>query len=264
MKMYCKIKRPDNTREPIEKGERIVIQEKIDGSNTTIYNDNGTLRYFSRSQELTEDDGLGGFITYIKKFEKKILEIVPSGYAIFGEWLGQGKIQYNPLAKQGKISPYYVFDIASKIIPKQIEDEYFERNFIYIGMMKNFALHIGFTTVPELDVITFDNYEDIKTKYVDNQKSMLADCIREGVVIKTLDGTKRIKIVGDTFQEVKHIKNSKTESPYAFLDKYITPARIYKFLDKIGQTEAKPENYRKIFKQLDVIADDIITEEKKE
>lgn len=264
MKMYCKIKRPDNTREQIEKGERIVIQEKIDGSNTTIYNANGKLKYFSRSQELIGDDGLNGFVVYIKKYEKKILKILPNGYAIFGEWLGQGKIQYNSLAKQGKISPYYIFDIASKIIPKQIEDEDFERNFIDIGMMKNFALLIGLNTVPEIDIITFNNYDDIKTKYVDNQKSMLTDCIREGVVIKTLDGTKRIKIVGDTFQEVKNLKNIKTESPYAFLDKYITPARIYKFLDKIGQIHSKPENYKEIFKQLDVISEDIISEEKEE
>ena len=41
MKMYCKIKRPDNAKYQIEKGTRVVIQEKIDGSNTAIYNDNG-------------------------------------------------------------------------------------------------------------------------------------------------------------------------------------------------------------------------------
>ena len=43
MKMYCKIKRPDNAKYTIEKGEKIVIQEKIDGSNTAIYNDNGKM-----------------------------------------------------------------------------------------------------------------------------------------------------------------------------------------------------------------------------
>jgi hypothetical protein len=57
MKMYCKIKRPDNAKYQIEKGENIVIQEKIDGSNTAIYNDNGKLRLFSRTQELKGEDG---------------------------------------------------------------------------------------------------------------------------------------------------------------------------------------------------------------
>ena len=55
MKMYCKIKRPDNSKYQIEKGELVVIQEKLDGSNTAIYNDNGKLRLFSRSNELTKE-----------------------------------------------------------------------------------------------------------------------------------------------------------------------------------------------------------------
>ena len=55
MKMYCKIKRPDNTKYQIVRGELVVIQEKLDGSNTAIYNDNGKLRLFSRSNELTKE-----------------------------------------------------------------------------------------------------------------------------------------------------------------------------------------------------------------
>ena len=86
MKMYCKIKRPDNAKEKIEKGEKIIIQEKIDGSNTAIYNDNGTIRYFSRSNELTGEDGLSGFVKYAKicyyvtkthdEFCKKFIDVV--------------------------------------------------------------------------------------------------------------------------------------------------------------------------------------------
>lgn len=103
MKMYCKIKRPDNARQPIEKGEKIVIQEKIDGSNTAIYNDNGKIRLYSRSNELTGEDGLNGFVKYARERENKILEYLPNGSVLYGEWLNQGKINYNSLAKQGKI-----------------------------------------------------------------------------------------------------------------------------------------------------------------
>ena len=46
--MYCKIKRPDNAKYQIEEGNLVVIQEKLDGSNTAIYNDNGKIRYFRR------------------------------------------------------------------------------------------------------------------------------------------------------------------------------------------------------------------------
>lgn len=260
MKMYCKIKRPDNAKYQIEKGQLVVIQEKLDGSNTAIYNDNGKIRYFSRSQELKGEDGLGGFVKYMKAKEDKILEYLPKGYVLFGEWLGQGKINYNSLAKQGKIEPYYAFDLAKQIEQRPTEDEDFTRVFANIDEMKEMAKKIGTKVVPELKVMNFASYEDLKERYVDNQKSALegTDSIREGIVIKTINGDKRIKIVGDKFQEVKTIKNGETKSPFAFLDKYITPMRICKFLTTIGIENPKPEDYREIFKQLDVIAEDII------
>ena len=266
MKMYCKIKRPDNAKEQIEKGTEIIIQEKIDGSNTAIYNDNGKIRYFSRSQELIGEDGLNGFIKWIKFRENKILENLPIGYVLYGEWLGQGKINYNSLAKQGKIEPYYAFDLVKEIIDKPTEDEDFTRVFASIEEMKEIANKIGLKTVPELDRIILNSYEELKQKYVDNQKSALeeTDCTREGIVIKTLDGNKRIKIVGDKFQEVKSIKNGETKSPYSFLDKYITPMRVCKFLTTIGIENPKPEDYREIFKKLDIIAEDILNEEKEQ
>lgn len=266
MKMYCKIKRPDNAKEQIEKGTEIIIQEKIDGSNTAIYNDNGKIRYFSRSQELTGEDGLNGFIKWIKFRENKILENLPIGYVLYGEWLGQGKINYNSLAKQGKIEPYYAFDLVKEIVDKPTEDEDFTRVFTSIEEMKEIASKIGLKTVPELDRIILNSYEELKQKYVDDQKSSLegTDCIREGIVIKTIDGHKRIKIVGDKFQEVKSIKNGETKSPYSFLDKYITPMRVCKFLTTIGIENPKPEDYREIFKKLDIIAEDILKEEKEQ
>ena len=266
MKMYCKIKRPDNAKYPIEKGERIVIQEKIDGSNTAIYNDNGKLRLFSRSQELKGEDGLSGFVKYARSREDKILGYLPNGYVLYGEWLNQGKINYNSLAKQGKIEPYYAFDLVKEIVNKPTEDEDFTRIFASIEEMKDIANKIGLKTVPELAIENLTSYEELKQKYVDNKKSALegTDCIREGIVIKTLNGDRRIKIVGDKFQEVKHIKNSETKSPYSFLDKYITPMRICKFLTTLGIENPKPEDYREIFKNLDIIANDILEEEKEQ
>ena len=264
--MYCKIKRPDNVKYPIEIGERIVIQEKIDGSNTAIYNDNGKIRLYSRSNELKGEEGLNGFVSYIREKENEILKYLPSGYVLYGEWLNQGKINYNSLAKQGKIEPYYAFDLVKEIINRPIEEEDFTRKFASIEDMKEIANKIGLKTVPELSIEPLTSYEELKKKYVDNQKSALegTDCIREGIIIKTIDGEKRIKIVGDKFQEVKCIKNSETKSPYSFLDKYITPMRICKFLTTIGIEEPEPENYREIFKRLDIIADDVIEEEKEQ
>ena len=173
MKMYCKIKRPDNAKYQIEKGEQIVIQEKLDGSNTAIYNDNGKIRYFSRSQELKGEDGLGGFKKWIQQKEDKILENLPVGYVLYGEWLEQGKINYNSLAKQGRIEPYYAFDLVEKIEQRPTEDEDFTRVFATISKMEEMTEKIGLKTVPKLEVMKFTSYEELKEKYVDNQKSAL-------------------------------------------------------------------------------------------
>lgn len=269
MKMYCKIKRPDNASYGYEEGQEVIIQEKIDGSNTAIYNDNGKIRLFSRSNELTGEDGLGGFVRWIRAKEDKIKKFLPFGWILYGEWLEQGKINYNSLAKQGKIEPYYAFDIASGIELKEKyneedEDKY-ERIWESIDAMIDIATKIGLKTVPELARCNFTDYKDLESKYVKDQKSALegTDCIREGIVIKTPDGKGRLKIVGDSFKEVKSIKNSVTASPYAFVDKYITPARISKFLTTI-EIEPKFENMTKILKQLDVIAEDILEEEKEQ
>ena len=140
MKMYCKIKRPDNAKYQIEKGTRVVIQEKIDGSNTAIYNDNGKIRLYSRSKELTGEDGLNGFVKYARERENKILKYLPKGYVLYGEWLNQGKISYNSLAKQGKIEPYYAFDLVQEIVDKPTEDEDFTRIFASIEEMKDITI----------------------------------------------------------------------------------------------------------------------------
>lgn len=269
MKMYCKIKRPDNANYGYEKGQEIIIQEKIDGSNTAIYNDNGTIRLYSRSNELAGQKGLGGFVKWIRAKEDKIKQFLPIGWILYGEWLEQGKINYNSLAKQGKIEPYYVFDIASGIRLKEKyneedEDKYV-RDWKSIDTMIDIATKIGLKTVPELARCNFTDYKELEAKYVKDQKSALegTDCIREGIVIKTPDGKGRLKIVADNFKEVKSVKNSTTASPYAFVDRYITPARINKFLTVIN-VEPKFENMTTILKQLDVIAEDILEEEKEQ
>ena len=76
----------------------------------------------------------------MKAKEDKILEYLPKGYVLFGEWLGQGKINYNSLAKQGKIEPYYAFDLVERDrYIRPTEDEDFTRVFASIAEMKDIA-----------------------------------------------------------------------------------------------------------------------------
>lgn len=270
MKLYESIKRPDNYdkfKEPFKKGDLITIQEKIDGSNTSIYNDNGKLRLFSRTQEITDSkDNFKNFIEYIKTFEDKILEILPNQYVIFGEWLGQAKIPYNKKANNGTLCPYYVFDVASSI--ENMNDENaIKRNYVSIVESKKIANLIGFAFVPTIvEEMAMNDFNELIPLYVENQKSLIdEESIREGIVVKTIDGTKRTKIVATQFSEVKQKKIKTLSNENEWLNKFITPMRIQKFLMKVQEKENKDkllkEDYRLIFSNLDLLSDDVIKEE---
>lgn len=270
MKLYESIKRPDNYdkfKEPFKKGDLITIQEKIDGSNTSIYNDNGKLRLFSRTQEITDSkDNFGKFHEYIKTFEDKILEFLPNQYVIFGEWLGQAKIPYNKKANSGTLCPYYVFDVASSI-DNMNDENAIKRNYIPIFRAKELAKLIGFQFVPTIvEEMVMNDFNELIPLYVENQKSLIdEESIREGIVVKTIYGTKRTKIVASQFSEVKQKKIKSLSSENEWLNIYLTPMRIQKFLMKVKEkenvTELKKEDYRLIFSNLELISNDIIEEE---
>lgn len=270
MKLYESIKRPDNYDKfkiPFKKGDLITIQEKIDGSNTTIFNDNGTLRLFSRTQEITDSkENFQDFIKFVKEHENDILNNLPNQYAMFGEWLGQAKIPYNKKAKSGVISPYYVFDIAYKIENMNDEDK-IQRYYLTPKESKKLATNMLLDFVPIIEEkIELSNFEEIIEKYVENQKSLIdEESIREGIVVKTTDGTKRVKIVATQFSEVKHKKNKLSDNPYNWLERFITPMRIQKFLMKVkeleNKEELKVEDYKLIFSKLELLSGDVIREE---
>ena len=273
MKMYESIKRPDNYdkfKEPFNKGDIITIQEKIDGSNTSIYNDNGSLRLFSRTQEITnEKENFQDFIKFVKNNQDNILKYLSNGYCIFGEWLGQAKIPYNKKAKIGTICPYYVFDIASSIENMDDEDK-IKRNYIPISdaryLVKNMLLEFVPTIVEEM---TMNDFNELIPSYVENQKSLIdEESIREGIVVKTIDGIKRIKIVASQFSEVKQKKIKNLSNENEWINKYLTPMRIQKFLMKVKEKEnieeLKKEDYKLIFSNLPLLSDDILNEEQED
>ena len=81
-----------------------------------------------------------------------------------------------------------------------------------------------------------NDFNELIPLYVENQKSLIdEESIREGIVVKTIDGAKRTKIVASQFNEVKqkNIKTLSTENEW--INKFITPMRIQKFLLKIQE-----------------------------
>lgn len=270
MKLYESIKRPDNYskyKEPFVQGEKIQIQEKLDGSNLAIMKDNDRLRVFSRTREITGNYiDFKGLEEWLNIHEKAILDTLDNGNVIFGEWLGQAKIPYNKKAGKGEIERYYMFDMATSI-ENMNDEERIIRHYVPLIVAFDYASRMKIPFVPIVNTeLEFNTFEELVPTYVENQRSMLDnDCIREGIVVKTIDGKKRVKIVGIDFSEVKSRKTAQTKSPYDFLDRYITPMRIQKFLMRVAEKghieEFTKEEYKLIFKNLDLLSEDILEEE---
>lgn len=269
MKLYNSIKRPDNYNrfeEPFVKGEEVVIQEKIDGSNTCIMNDSGKLRLFSRTQEITDcEENFKDFHTFVKDNAETILKHLPDGHFLFGEWLGMAKITYNKKAKQGLMPKYYAFDIAYKIDNMDNEDT-IKRYFLHPRESELIVHNMGLNFVPEIDKIELPDLEILLDNYVEQKNSLIdSDCMREGIVVKSIDGKKRMKIVGSQFSEVRQKAFKIKPRENGWLDTYLTPMRIEKFLMKVKEInnleKISVEDYKIVFRSLDLIAEDIITEE---
>ena len=98
--MYCKIKRPDNAKYPIEKGENIVIQEKLDGSNLVFFKKNDEL-YFAQRKTIIN-------INELKERGKALLGLIPQ--------LFQNHIEFSVLLIQHSgILPHELTSIIQKL-----------------------------------------------------------------------------------------------------------------------------------------------------
>ena len=111
-----------------------------------------------------------------------------------------------------------------------------------------------------------NNFNELVPLYVENKKSLIDDeCIREGIVVKTIDGKKRTKIVATQFSEVKQKKIKTLSNENEWINKFITPMRIQKFLMKIQEKENKTKlekkDYKIIFSNLELLSKDILDEE---
>jgi len=89
-----------------EVGDLIQITEKVDGSTASINYVNGKLNVFSRRQDLTSNNTLGGFYNFAQTLNVATYADTPN-LVIFGEWLRKNKIIYD----EKTMYKWYVYDI---------------------------------------------------------------------------------------------------------------------------------------------------------
>lgn len=151
---------------------RVVITEKLDGSNIGFFKVNGELVIAQRNNifGLAEIDDIKGILYsglygWLKEHGQDLTERLVEGSGFFGEWIGMGKIKYPDLDKK-----VYMFAKAN-YDKGEIKNLYYEHElFIYPFENQEFPDYIGIVPVVEErdsfpDVETLDyNYELYKVK----------------------------------------------------------------------------------------------------
>ena len=211
-------------------GDKIVIQEKFDGSCASIQYDAEQQKYrvFSRKKELSFSDTLEGFFHYITG-----REIAPTDPAlvIFGEWGRKNKIVYN----KESYKVWYVFDIYDTE-----KEEYLPQTDV-----RTFCDKYGFTYINTLYEGEFISWEHVKSflnspAYGDRQ---------EGVVCKNQsllsDKENRLpfylKIVNEDFKEtmkqrIKEVdpeKELQKANAEQLISGIVTENRVRKMIEKL-------------------------------
>lgn len=219
-----------STEGVLKLGDRIIIQEKLDGANASFRLDHETncLRAFSRNLELNEEENLHGFFEWAQQLPKDELM---AGAVYFGEWLNTHKVKYPGYEKH-----FFLFDIYDTTACEYVD----------FSIVASEARRLGLQIVPVFYEGEYQGEEHLKS-FVG--KTALGGRLREeevgeGIVVKNADYRDRfgrqmfVKLVTDVFSEVNRQKTQKDpnqpKSPeVVFAERFVTMARVEKFLYKL-------------------------------
>lgn len=255
-KHYISIQRlKEQYSDCFSKGEEIVVEEKIDGSNASIMYDSATdqILAFSRRQQLSQTNTLNGFWEWAQRLPKQAVAIATNygRYVLFGEWSSKHAVSY-PEHFTNKFFMYDVWDTEDQCwLP--FEDVLA----IYNGLssqvrsvMETIYFAPVFYTGP------FMSWEHLYGMVGDS--TLAASPCGEGIVIKSQDRLNDansrkpsyLKIVSEKFSEVHQAKKpidpeivKKKEVLRNYAATIVTRRRIEKLLEKLIEDQIIPENW---------------------
>lgn len=279
-KLYPSVRRLNNyTKEEgreFPKDEKLVIQEKLDGSNVTIQFTKGEdkPRAYSRTVEIDRENvgNWGTLIAWIDSNEefKKFQEIVNSMQStigedgeeikpfvrLHGEWLMQAKLSYN----KTHANSFWLFDVVDNL------------GFKSVDFVATTAKALSLNLIPMFEEeLTLMEFVAKSNDYVEGQKTLLpdSDSQREGVIIKTKDGKNRMKFVSSAFKEAMGDKVDKSQPLFVFNTSLIAEARVQKYIHKLKEMNLLPLHVdyedgmvmKTIFTNLEILFQDFMDEE---
>lgn len=209
------------------------VEEKIDGANTQVWVEDGTIHCGSRNNTLCTDvdnipeesDTFNGFLEYVRNSQeiRQLLQDNPN-YRLYGEWLVRHTIHYQETAYQH----FYLFDV-------EVEGEWLSKE-----KVRSVAEQYGIKTPEYHGVFTNPTTEQLM-EFVG--KSSIGEN-GEGVVLKNEEfinafGDRQYaKIVTEKFIESNAITfggNNRASETYWemwVVHKYMTLCRVRKIMDK--------------------------------
>lgn len=239
------------------------IFPKVDGTNSSIWFENGKLHAGSRNRELSLDKDNAGFFEWVLNNKQRFLSFFTKypNCRLFGEWLVPHTIKtYRDVAWRN----LYIFDV---VIDKENGLQYLPYD-LYAPMLKEFGIEF----IAPQKIIINPTIEDLQRELDNNHYLMdKEDNIGEGIVIKNYGYYNKYgrrtwaKIVRQEFKE-KHrktmgipaIDNVLVESK--IVEKYVTKAFVEKEKSKI-ENEVGGWNSKLIPRLLSQVFYSLVTEE---
>jgi len=207
----------------------VIIQEKIDGANASIWIEDDGLAFGSRNHKVDEFNGLKEY-TIKHSGINGLLSDHPE-YRLFGEWLVKHTIAYNETAYRH----FYLFDIL---------DEEFDV-FLDPEVVKEFA-DIYEIKRPEFHgkgIFTEEQLQEFVGKSVLGDKGEGIVIKRHGFTDKFGESPRYAKIVTQNFKENNAItfggndKHSETYWEQYICNEYMSVARVRKVMQKIESAD---------------------------
>lgn len=237
MKKYMSIVRLGHrsTVGVLKEGDNIVIQEKIDGANSSFKADkNGVLKCFSRNVELDEHNTLRGFYNWVHDSinpEDLIEDVV-----YYGEWNCKHKIEY----PEDVTNQFYLFDLLNEDTDK----------FLPFSEVKNEAKRLNINLIP---LFYEGKYKDFDHLMSFVGKTKLGGEEGEGIVVKNIDFIDRfgkqlfVKLVSEKFAERQKQKApkdpSKVTQEMVFVNTFVKKPRVEKILFKLVDENIIEEDF---------------------
>ncbi len=249
MKKFDKIYRINKSHvNSFDRNEVIEVTEKLDGANFRMWKtEDGNLRFGSKNVDFAKGGPYGKFTEAVNYVSERIKpENLEPFYVLFFEAMIPHNIKYSETPKAILIDIWN--DRSKKYVPHTSLATFSEVvevvPLVYSGKFQ----HFDQMTIP-------------KSKYYDGEA--------EGFVIKPLEtvfdehGTiHRAKVVGTKFKEVAHDNKKGVTREYAFVDKFVTNARIEKQILKMKDAGHDIEKNKGLFGAIVFsVTRDIINEE---